>query len=72
MKKWILAGGLICAAITNLNAATVPVTSLADDGTPGTLRGALAAANDGDTIDATGVSGTITLLPQITSSQLRS
>jgi Chlamydia polymorphic membrane protein (Chlamydia_PMP) repeat len=37
-----------------------PVTSIADNG-PGTLRDALAATGNGGTIDATGVSGTITL-----------
>jgi hypothetical protein len=36
------------------------VTSLADSG-PGSLRAALACASDGDTIDVTGVSGTILL-----------
>jgi len=36
------------------------VTNTADSG-PGTLREALAGAADGDVIDATGVSGTITL-----------
>ena len=41
-------------------AATSTVTSTADTG-PGTLRTALASAADGDTIDATGVSGTILL-----------
>ncbi len=40
---------------------TITLTSTADDGSPGTLRAALAAANNGDTIDATGLSGTITL-----------
>jgi hypothetical protein len=43
-----------------LHAATIRVTSAADSG-PGTLRQALANAADGDTIDATGVSGTILL-----------
>jgi hypothetical protein len=41
-------------------AATLTVTSTADSG-PGTLRAALAAAADGDTIDASGISGTILL-----------
>ena len=40
----------ICAAIPSL-AAPITVTSLADDGSPGTLRGAIAAANPGDTIN---------------------
>jgi hypothetical protein len=41
-------------------AATLTVTNTEDSG-PGSLRAALAAANDGDTIDATGISGTIIL-----------
>jgi len=41
-------------------ANTLTVTSTADSGS-GTLRQALADASDGDTIDATGVSGTILL-----------
>jgi uncharacterized repeat protein (TIGR01451 family) len=49
------------AAVKAANADMLVVTSLADDGSPGTLRAALAAANDGDTIDATGISGTILL-----------
>src|SRR5437667_5377276 len=38
----------------------IVVTNTADSG-PGSLRDALAAAIDGDTIDATGISGTILL-----------
>jgi hypothetical protein len=41
-------------------ANTITVTSTNDSG-PGTLRNALASANNGDTIDATGVSGAIQL-----------
>src|SRR5438445_86336 len=41
-------------------AATITVTSTADSGM-GTLRAALASAGNGDTIDATGVSGSILL-----------
>jgi hypothetical protein len=41
-------------------AATVTVTSLADDGSPGTLRSVISAAVSGDTINF-GVTGTITL-----------
>jgi hypothetical protein len=41
-------------------AATITVTSTADSGA-GTLRAALTSAADGDTIDATGVSGTMLL-----------
>lgn len=59
------------ALFANIHAATLIVTSTADDGSPGTLRAALAAAADGDVIDATGITGTIVLLPQLlTSSQL--
>jgi parallel beta helix pectate lyase-like protein len=43
-----------------LPANTIVVTNTNDSGT-GSLRDALAVANDGDTIDATGVSGTIFL-----------
>src|SRR5262245_59515162 len=41
--------------------ATIIVVTNTDDSGPGSLRDALANANDGDTIDATGVSGTILL-----------
>jgi hypothetical protein len=44
--------------------ATITVTSLADSG-PGTLRAALASVTDGDTIDATHVSGTIQLSAEL-------
>ena len=60
---------LACAA-TALSAATITVTSTADTGPdappPGTLRAALASAADGDTINATGISGTITLMAGVT------
>ena len=51
---------LLCAMPVKLRAATITVTSTADSG-PGTLRAALASAASGDTIDVTGVSGTIPL-----------
>jgi hypothetical protein len=41
--------------------ATTIVVSNTNDSGPGSLRQALAIANDGDTIDATGISGIITL-----------
>ena len=41
--------------------ANIIVVTNTNDSGPGSLRDALAAANDGDTIDATGVSGTILL-----------
>jgi hypothetical protein len=40
---------------------TIIVVTNTNDNGPGSLRNALAIANDGDTIDATGVSGVITL-----------
>ncbi len=60
----IVVGSLVLFAIAvpgSVRAATITVTSTADDGSSGTLRQALAAALDHDTIDATGVSGTILL-----------
>ncbi len=45
---------------TTVHAATITVSNTNDNGT-GSLRAALAAASGGDTIDATGISGTITL-----------
>ena len=41
--------------------ANIIVVRNTNDSGPGSLRGALGAANDGDTIDATGVAGTILL-----------
>src|SRR6516162_8701926 len=54
---------LLCAAMASVLSAytaTIVVTNTNDSGF-GSLRQALAIANDGDTIDATGVSGTIFL-----------
>src|ERR1700746_554557 len=55
----------ICVALLSVNgnpaqATIIPVTNTNDSG-PGSLRQALAIANDGDTIDATGIAGVITL-----------
>src|ERR1700746_4164979 len=55
----------ICVALLSVNgnpaqATIIPVTNTNDSG-PGSLRQALAVANDGDTIDATGISGVVTL-----------
>src|SRR5690242_19642880 len=61
MKARILiAVVLLTVGISPLHAATITVTTTNDSG-PGSLRGALASAADGDTIDASGVSGTILL-----------
>src|SRR6267142_2196725 len=56
----ILGGALLCAVTTSALAATITVTNTADSGS-GTLRAALASASSGDTIDTTGLSGTILL-----------
>jgi predicted outer membrane repeat protein len=49
-----------CALTIPAHATTIAVTNTNDSG-PGSLRQALLDANDGDTIDATGISGVITL-----------
>ena len=51
---------LFFGGVIALRANTITVTNTSDNG-PGSLRQALADANDGDVIDATGVSGVITL-----------
>jgi hypothetical protein len=51
---------LACALTIAAHAATIIVSNTNDNG-PGSLRQALVVANDGDTIDATGISGVITL-----------
>jgi hypothetical protein len=51
---------LACALAIPTRADIITVTNTNDSG-PGSLRQALAIANDGDTINATGVSGVITL-----------
>src|SRR5262245_14214374 len=56
----LIATALLFAAAIPVQANTCTVTSTADSGA-GTLRACLASAADGDTIDATGVSGTILL-----------
>src|SRR5690348_13383472 len=52
--------GVLLAGPVSVRAGAILVTTTDDTG-PGTLRQALASASDGDTIDATGVSGTILL-----------
>jgi hypothetical protein len=51
---------LLGAVAISARGATISVTNTNDSGS-GSLRQALAIANDGDTIDATGISGVITL-----------
>src|SRR6201984_3482526 len=51
---------LACAFTIPAHATTIIVSNTNDSG-PGSLRQALANANDGDMIDATGISGVITL-----------
>jgi hypothetical protein len=52
--------GALAAVAPPAGADTILVTTT-DDSVPGSLRDALANANDGDVIDLTGLSGTITL-----------
>jgi len=58
---------LACAAAISAQAGSIIVANTDDTGpdtlAPGSLREALANAVDGDTIDATGITGTITLMP---------
>jgi hypothetical protein len=51
---------LVCALTISAHATIIIVTNTNDNG-PRSLRQALADANDGDTIDAMGISGVITL-----------
>jgi hypothetical protein len=51
---------LACALTIPARANVITVTNINDSG-PGSLRQALVDANDGDTIDATGISGVISL-----------
>src|SRR5438445_1314778 len=50
----------VCAVSVAVQASILPVTNTNDNG-PGSLRQALLNANVGDTIDATGIGGVITL-----------
>lgn len=56
----IAAAAVLAVSVSQSYAATITVTSTNDSG-PGSLRNALASAADSDTIDASGVSGTIVL-----------
>jgi len=60
IRSTAIAVVLLCAVAIPARATTITVTNTNDSG-PGSLRQALADANDGDTIDATSISGTITL-----------
>jgi hypothetical protein len=59
-KAVAICSTLACALAVPARADKITVTNT-NDGGPGSLRQALVDANDGDTIDATGVSGVITL-----------
>ena len=56
----------VAVCVPAIDAATLLVTNTSDTGpdapAPGSLRAALVTASDGDTIDATGLTGTITLV----------
>jgi hypothetical protein len=60
IKSGVICLTLACALAISAHATTIMVSNTNDSG-PGSLRQALADANDGDTIDATGISGVITL-----------
>ena len=59
-KAMVICLTLACALTIPAHATTI-IVSNTNDGGPGSLRQALVDANDGDTIDATGISGVITL-----------
>src|SRR3954462_5945372 len=59
-SNFVIVAMFFFAAVIALRADTITVTNTNDSG-PGSLRQALADANGGDTIDATGVSGAIIL-----------
>src|SRR5262249_31845194 len=60
IKAAVIGLALACSLTISADATTILVTNTNDNG-PGSLRQALAEANDGDIVDATGVSGVITL-----------
>lgn len=58
--RMLIVAVVLAISVSPALASTITVTSTNDSG-PGSLRNALASAADGDTIDASGVSGTILL-----------
>jgi len=60
IKAAIICLSLVCAVSISVQAGILTVTNTNDNG-PGSLRQALVNANVGDTIDATGITGVITL-----------
>src|SRR5436853_4503922 len=60
IKAAIICLSLVCAVSISVQASILTVTNTNDNG-PGSLRQALVNANVGDTIDATGITGVITL-----------
>src|SRR5213595_1452207 len=60
IKAATICFSLVCAVSISVQASILTVTNTNDNG-PGSLRQALVNANVGDTIDATGITGVITL-----------
>ena len=60
MKSAAICMVLVCGTTMATHATIIPVTNTNESG-PGSLRQALAIANNGDTIDASGISGVISL-----------
>ena len=60
IRSTAIAVVLLCAVAIPARATTITVTNTNDSG-PGSLRQALADAHDGDTVEATGISGVIRL-----------
>ncbi|HVM61509.1 MAG TPA: choice-of-anchor Q domain-containing protein [Verrucomicrobiae bacterium] len=58
--RFLVVAAFLIVTITPLGAAIITVTSTNDSG-PGSLRDTLASASDGDTIDASSITGTILL-----------
>jgi hypothetical protein len=58
--RTLIVAALLVVGVTPLHAASISVVNTNDSG-PGSLRDSLASAANGDTIDASGISGTVTL-----------